>query len=194
MTASASSSGSHSSTAPVTTGAGASASVSTSPGSSPAARVGTSWSPSPPAPPAPASSCGCRCTAPRRGLAGRLDGVAAALEVGDDLVGVDRVAGLQCQAYLDLLHVEVQPGAVVLDLEDVQAEPRDVGGQAGQGTGSVVEDDPEHHVTAGRRKTVVDDLDEQQWVHVAPGQDRRDRAGAWHLAGDDGRQRCRAGR
>src|SRR5215212_3549987 len=56
-----------------------------------------------------------------------LDLVAGPLQVGHDLARVDGVAGLQGQADLDLVQVQVHPGAVVLDREHVEAEPGHLG-------------------------------------------------------------------
>src|SRR5215204_3597917 len=103
------------------------------------------------------------------GVTGSADGVdlvAEALQVGDDLAGVDGVAGLEGEADLDLVQVQVKARAVVLDREHVEAEAGHLGGQGGQVARGVVDDHPQGHVPAGRGQAVVDHLGQQQRVDV----------------------------
>ena len=59
-----------------------------------------------------------------------------------------RIARLEGEQDLDLIHGQVDAGTVMLHGQDVQPHLGHGGGEGGQGAGPVVEHDPQHQVAA----------------------------------------------
>ena len=84
-------------------------------------------------------------------------------------------AGLDLQDHLDLVHVQPRGQPVVPDLEHVRAEVGQVGEELGQRSGMVGQQAAEGQVPAGRGEAVAEQLDQQQRVDVAAGQQHHHR-------------------
>src|SRR3569833_140270 len=102
-------------------------------------------------------------------------GVALTPQPAQHLVTVRRSPGLQVQQHLRLIDVEPRGDALVYDVEDVDLHLGQLAEQVHERARMVAQPSPEHQVAAGQRQPVPEHLGQQQWVDVAPGQDRDDR-------------------
>src|SRR5439155_8950039 len=79
---------------------------------------------------------------------------------------------------------ELQPHAMVLDIQNVEPEARDGFRQSGKLSRMIADDDPEDEVTPGCRETMLDELDQKDRIDVSARQHGKSRP----IAGHDTRQ------
>src|SRR5258706_2090977 len=95
------------------------------------------------------------------------------------------IARLECECYFDLVDPELQSDAMMLNVENIHPEARNLSGEPGERAGPVVDDDVQHQIPAGRRKTMLDQSHEQQRIHVAAAHDREHRIRSGDLPRED---------
>src|SRR5207237_5647038 len=89
---------------------------------------------------------------------------------------------------------ELQPHAMVLDIQNVKPEPSDRLRERGELSWVVADDDAEHQITAGRREAMLDELDQKDRIDVSARQHGNGRSVSGHEAGQDrGEPGCSGG-